>query len=74
MSNEEKIVFLAHRNPDAKTSGLDVLACGNCKNKAWTAIYEESGNGFPRLSCTCCSWDGGLFGWVIDDRFPGGGE
>ena len=64
MANNSTVVFLAHRNPDAKTAGTEALACGNCQNKAWTAIYEASGDGFPRLRCTCCGWDGGRFGWV----------
>lgn len=67
MTTDAKVIFLAHRNPDAKTTSTETLACGNCQNKAWTAIYEASGDGFPRLRCTCCGWDGGRFGWVNDD-------
>ena len=64
---DSKVVFLAHRNPDAQTTITEALACGNCQNKAWTAIYEARGDGFPRLRCTCCGWDGGRFGWVSSD-------
>lgn len=59
-----KVVHLAFRNPDLDTSSQETLACGFCKNKAWTVIYEAAGNGFPRLKCTCCAADGGLFGWM----------
>ena len=60
----EKVVFLSDRNKELGVSADGVMACGNCKNKAWTVVYEDSGNGFPRLKCTCCGFDGGRFGWL----------
>ena len=64
MSN---VVFLAHRNPNIDTTSTEILACANCKNKTWKAVYEASGDGFPRLSCVICGTDGGRFGWVNED-------
>lgn len=60
----EKVVFLACRSDSVRTSSSETLACGNCGNKAWTVLFEAKGEGFPRLSCTCCGWDGGRFGWL----------
>ena len=62
--DRETVVFLAHRNDECKSTSTETLSCGNCNNKAWTVIYEAKGDGFPRLACTCCGWDGGHFGWV----------
>lgn len=61
-----EVVFLAHRNESGTTdtSRIEVLSCGTCKNKAWMVVYEASGDGFPRMRCTCCGTDGGRFGWV----------
>lgn len=67
----DRVIFLAHRNPNAKTTSTEALACGNCQNKAWSAIYESGGDGFPRLRCTCCGWDGGRFGWVHETTGEG---
>jgi hypothetical protein len=64
----EKVVFLAHRNDALKTSISETLACGNCNNKAWTVVYEAKGDGFPRLVCTCCGFDGGHFGWTEEKK------
>lgn len=64
-----EVVFLAHRNDSgADTTSLEVLACKTCKNKTWMAVYEASGNGFPRMRCACCGQDAGHFGWVNDEQ------
>jgi len=62
-----EIVFLAHRNDNTDTDSLEVLACKNCQNKAWTVVYEHRKSSFPRMKCSCCGNDGGNFGWVTDD-------
>lgn len=63
---QNKVVFLAHRNEEYKTTSTEILACGNCGNKTWLAVYEAKGDGFPRLKCTCCGTSGAHFGWVSD--------
>jgi hypothetical protein len=65
-----EVIHLAFRNPDVETSSQEVLSCGTCKNKTWVAVYEASGNGFPRLKCAACSQDAGHFGWVDAKEKP----
>ena len=60
----DKVVFLAYRTDKANTDGKEVLACARCKNKAWTVVYDDQGDQYPRLVCTACATDGGTFGWV----------
>lgn len=62
----ENVVFLAYRTDKAKTDGKEVLACARCKNKAWTVVYDDETNQYPRLLCTACATDGGKFGWVSE--------
>lgn len=64
----DKVIWLAHRNDELRTSQKGTLACANCNNKAWTLLYEEKGAGFPRLSCTCCGFNGGHVGWANPDE------
>lgn len=61
-----EVIFLAHRNtnPKVTTDTVELLSCGTCHNKTWRAIYEASGEGFPRLVCAACGQDGGKFGWI----------
>lgn len=66
--SSDNVIHLAFRSPLNDTSNTETLACGNCKNKAWTAVYEATGDGFPRLKCTNCGTSGGLFGWVDNTR------
>ena len=71
---DDNVIHLAFRSPLSDTSSTETLACGTCKNKAWTAIYEAAGNGFPRLKCTNCGMSAGLFGWVGETVQEGGGR
>jgi len=61
------VIHLAHRNDSTDTDFVEYLACKNCKNKTWIALYEQACRGFPRLKCACCGQDGGLFGWVDEE-------
>ena len=60
----DKVVFLAYRTDKANTDGKEVLAGARCKNKAWTGVYDDQGDQYPRLVCTACATDGGTFGCV----------
>ncbi len=60
----DKAVSLAYRTDNANTDGKEVLACARCKNKAWTVVYDDLGEQYPRLARTACATDGGMFGWV----------
>lgn len=66
--SEGKVIFLAFRNPELPSDTVENLTCGTCRNKTWLAVYEEKGNGFPRLKCACCGMDGGHFGWVNEEE------
>jgi hypothetical protein len=63
--SDNKVVFLAHRN-DTPTAMTEVLVCGSCQNKTWTAEYGVRGSNFPRLRCAACGEAAGYFGWVED--------
>lgn len=65
---KNNVVFLAHKNEATKETKTSILTCGTCDNKAWTGIYDAKGDGFPRLRCTACGTEGGVFGWVEPDK------
>ena len=48
MSENNKVIFLAHRN-ETPTAINEVLVCGGCHNKSWVAEYGVKGSEFPRL-------------------------
>lgn len=63
----EKVVFLAHRNSKLPTDITEFLACSNCHNKSFSAVYENS-DSFPKLKCGACGASLGHFGWVDEDE------
>lgn len=65
MSDDKKVVFLAHRN-DTPTSTVEVLTCPTCNNKSWVAEFGVNGSSFPHLKCCICGSRAGYFGWVDD--------
>jgi len=64
MTTDNKVVFLAFRTPETKTDVEEILACNNCKNKTYVAVYREGADSFPQLQCAACGSIAGKFGWV----------
>ena len=64
MSDEKKVVFLAHRNDNVPTNVVELLSCGRCGNKTWIVKHGIRGSNFPFMECACCGEDAGYFGWV----------
>lgn len=65
MNDENKVIFLAHRN-DTPTATTEILTCGGCGNKSWVAEYGANGSNYPRMKCCVCGTLAGYFGWVDD--------
>jgi hypothetical protein len=65
MSDDKKVVFLAHRN-DTPTTQAELLTCASCSNKTWIAEFGVAGSQFPHLKCSVCGFRAGYFGWVDD--------
>lgn len=67
MNEENKVVYLAHRNDTpVDTTKIEVLACGRCNNKTWVVEYGSRGSEYPRMRCAVCGEYGGYFGWIDD--------
>lgn len=62
MSND-KVVYLAFRNPAVPTETLERLACATCRNKTFTVEYDIP-EGYPMLCCSVCGARLGRFGWA----------
>ena len=67
MTENAKVIFLAHRN-ETPTAINEVLVCGGCRNKSWVAEYGVKGSEFPRLRCCACGEAAGYFGWVGEEE------
>lgn len=59
-----EVVFLAFSNPKAPVENK-VMACSNCRNKAFSVVYGA--NDFPSLRCTACGEHMGRIGWADGD-------
>ncbi len=67
--DKDRVVFLAFSNP-TKTlveEGPTVIACMNCRNKAFTLVLT-AGSRFSMVRCTACSASLGRVGWASDDE------
>jgi len=61
----EPVVFLAFDNPDVRPQGvIEMIACGHCANKTFTAVVPNSPGRFPMLKCAACTTEIGRFGWA----------
>ncbi len=63
MSDGEKVVFLAFRNDKLVEDQRDLLACGTCRNKAFSVVYQGQDK-WPLLQCTACGFHLGNIGWA----------
>lgn len=66
MSDEKKVIFLAHRNDNLKSEVVEVLSCGRCSNKTWLVKHGVRGSNFPFMECSACGESAGYLGWVDD--------
>lgn len=65
MSDDNKVVFLAHRRQEAVTDVKETLVCSPCRNRAWSVMYDSRSR-FPFLQCTSCGHVHGYIGWISD--------
>lgn len=65
MSDENKVVFLAHRNDKTPAEQIeaDYLTCKTCRNKTYVIRWTK-GSEFAQAACACCGADAGQLGWV----------
>lgn len=64
----DKVVFLAHRKPELPTEVTEIIACKNCRNKTYKAVYCHGMQRFPSLQCVACGEALGFFGWITDEE------
>lgn len=61
--SEDKVVYLAFNNRNTVVDGRDLIACGYCKNKAFSLVFQGA-QAFPKLQCTACEQYMGAIGWA----------
>lgn len=59
----DKVVFLAFKNPNTALGNRDLIACKACNNKTYV-ILRESEDAYPLVECTACHAHIGHIGWV----------
>lgn len=58
----DNLVFLAFNNPNVPVGERDLLTCGVCSNKTFTARADLGD--FPVAYCAACGIEIGKFGWA----------
>lgn len=60
------VIQLQLKSPHTTDDQRGLIACGNCRNKAYTLIDDRPGD-FPLLQCCACGAHIGRMGWSHDD-------
>jgi hypothetical protein len=61
-----ELILLKFRSPHVVDDERAMLACANCRNKAYSLITDKLDT-FPLLQCTACGQHMGRMGWAHDD-------
>lgn len=60
------VVRLEFKSPHTVDGERAMIACSNCRNKAYILVDDRPGY-FPMLQCCACGAHIGRMGWAHDD-------